>query len=100
PEPSRRTSPSYRLSRSVAAMDAVASAVGSIDVGSWMMPMIALGLLEAAAGAAAADVGTAAAVGWAAAAGVPPGATVAGTGVGAGLGLRRPARVAVEGLLL
>src|ERR671936_483296 len=45
-----------------------------------MMPMIALGLLEAVAAGA---VAAAAVVGLAAAAGVPPGATVAGTGVGA-----------------
>ena len=48
PEPSSRTRPSYRLSRRMVAIEAVASAVGSSDVGSWMMPMIALGLLETA----------------------------------------------------
>src|SRR3954451_21135033 len=58
PEASRRTRPWYRLSRSVVAMEAVASAVGSRAVGSWMMPTMILGLLDAwAAAAAAAAVG-------------------------------------------
>ncbi len=39
--PSRRTSPSYRLSRRQVAIDAVASAVGSSAVGSWTNPTMA-----------------------------------------------------------
>ena len=44
PEASRRTRPWYRLSSRIVAMDAVASAVGSSEVGSWMKPTIGLGL--------------------------------------------------------
>src|SRR5207249_4963298 len=88
PEASRRTSPSYRLSRSVVAMEAVASAVGSSEVGSWMMPMMAFGLVEAAAAvvgfaAAAATVAVGAAVG---AAGALVGAVVGLAGAGAVVG--------------
>src|SRR5689334_8162710 len=65
-------------------MDAVASAVGSSDVGSWMMPMIALVLVDAGA-AAAVGAATGALVG-AAAAGfaVAAGAVVAAAGGGLG----------------
>src|SRR5258707_1549881 len=54
PEPSRRTRPSYRLSRRIVAIDAVASAVGSSDVGSWVKAMVTLGLVDTADDAAGA----------------------------------------------
>src|SRR5258708_20020835 len=76
PEPSRRTRPSYRLSRRIVAIDAVASAVGSSDVGSWVKAIVALGLDDTADDAAGA--GEAAAI-----AGLGDGAATAALGDGA-----------------
>jgi hypothetical protein len=86
------------LSRRVNAIEAVASAVGSSDVGSWKMPMIAFGFDEplaaraavglaagvgAVVGAAAgAVVGLAAAVGATVGAGAVVGGDVGATAVG------------------